>query len=378
LPDSHLYLRSLSTTSPTASPAQFSADFPEIAEDFVLPQPLKPIINPAVFHSSPLRISSHLNMWLHYDVMSNILFQVRGSKKLILFPPQDIKYLGFPAAATTSNIDITPESDRDKIPPGTHPAIATLNPGDALFIPPLWCHAGAPIASTVARSTKGSAANSTSTPLAHVNNDASPGQTYQSTTPAPASNDHDEIPSDDDVLTRATSNTTAYRLSSSEPKSLDSTPLPRPSGLPTPTQTHSPSAPTSSPPAAPTTKDVTHRRDHTNISLNIFFHSLNPTLHAAGRDVYGNRDLAAYEDGRRDIEKIIHRFKRAARKEATTGGKMGGMDGVNGGTKLEAGGVERASDGGLPFRVLEKIPPEITKAYLERLAGELLQKANEL
>ena len=46
-----------------------------------------------------------------------------------------------------------------------------------------------------------------------------------------------------------------------------------------------------------------------NISVNVFFRSLPDSVYLAGRDVYGNRDLQPYEDGRRDVDKIVKRFK---------------------------------------------------------------------
>jgi tRNA wybutosine-synthesizing protein 4 len=41
--------------------------------------------------------------------------------------------------------------------------------------------------------------------------------------------------------------------------------------------------------------------------VNIFFRSLQAG-YAAGKDVYGNRDLQAYEKGRQDIGKIVKSF----------------------------------------------------------------------
>jgi tRNA wybutosine-synthesizing protein 4 len=218
----HLYLRSISSTSPNSAPAQLAVDFPEIADDFELPRPLR-FIQEKV-HSSPLRISGSVNMWLHYDMMANVLFQIRGVKKMVLYPPRDIAKLDFLPGSTTSSLDIFP--DRGK--PGsvaftasTSHFEALLKPGDALFIPPMWSHAGAP-------------------------------------------------------------------LESSGP----------------------------------------------NIAVNVFFRNLESKTYAAGRDVYGNRDLAAYEDGRRDIEKIAGRFA--------------------------------------------EVPWELAKVYLERLSQELMGKAREL
>jgi tRNA wybutosine-synthesizing protein 4 len=219
----HLYLRSISSTSPSSAPAQLAVDFPEIAKDFELPEPLSFIKDKV--HSSPLRISSHkINMFLHYDVMANVLFQIQGMKKMVLYPPRDITRLDFPPGSTTSRLDIFPDNGmpgKIAFTAGTSHFEALLQPGDALFIPPLWSHAGAP-------------------------------------------------------------------LESSGP----------------------------------------------NIAVNVFFRNLESKTYAAGRDIYGNRDLAAYEDGRRDIEKIAGRFT--------------------------------------------DVPRDMARVYLERLAHELMAKAREI
>ncbi|RMZ80227.1 hypothetical protein DV738_g2770, partial [Chaetothyriales sp. CBS 135597] len=249
----HMYLRSISS-SPRTTAAKLSTDWPEIASDFVLPPQLE-YINTHL-HSSPLRISTNVSMWLHYDVMANILFHISSyptptAKDLILFPPEDLKYLSFPTGSTTSTLDIFQElsnsSTSDPIyPPNTHPHLVSLQPGEALYIPPLWAHtAGASPAGVV------------------------------------------------------------------------------------------------------------------NISVNVFFRSLHDSAYAAGRDVYGNRDLMAYEEGRRDVDKIVKRQITCTRiAEAPTGEEENGTDAGNDTGK----GVPRA----------------IAKAYLERLASELLERAAAL
>lgn len=63
-----LYLRSLSSDKPAEKAADIKEDFPTIAEDFRLPPELHMVLANA--HSSPLRISGPVNMWLHYDVCS--------------------------------------------------------------------------------------------------------------------------------------------------------------------------------------------------------------------------------------------------------------------------------------------------------------------
>src|SRR6266487_5884534 len=76
-----LYLRSLSAKKPSSEPSELSKDFPEIANDFQIPPELAFVKENA--HSSPLRISGPVTMWLHYDVMANILCQIRGTKRLV-------------------------------------------------------------------------------------------------------------------------------------------------------------------------------------------------------------------------------------------------------------------------------------------------------
>jgi tRNA wybutosine-synthesizing protein 4 len=61
-----LYLRSLSFDKPSHLPANITTDFPSIAADFQLPPELSLVVENA--HSSPLRISGPVIMWLHYDV----------------------------------------------------------------------------------------------------------------------------------------------------------------------------------------------------------------------------------------------------------------------------------------------------------------------
>ncbi|KAK5165114.1 tRNA methyltransferase ppm2 [Saxophila tyrrhenica] len=213
-----LYLRSLSQSSPADTPANLTDDFPEIAHDFSLPEELAYVVANA--HSTPLRISGPVTMWLHYDVMANVLCQVRGTKKLILFPPSDVAHLGFEAGASSSSLDVFSPTASAETPAlrKTHPREALLEPGDILFIPSTWPHTAAPT-----------------------------------------------------------------------------------SGM--------------------------------SVSVNCFFRSLEAQKYAAGRDVYGNRDLAAYERGRKDVAKIVKGF--------------------------------------------EGVPPHVGGFYLQRLGMELLEQAKK-
>lgn len=57
--------------------------------------------------------------------------------------------------------------------------------------------------------------------------------------------------------------------------------------------------------------------DNLSISINVFFRNLS-SGYAAGRDVYGNRDLQMYENGRRNIEKIVKSMESLPRDIAST------------------------------------------------------------
>jgi tRNA wybutosine-synthesizing protein 4 len=61
-----LYLRTLSSEKPAELPTDLERDFPTIAADFQIPMELGAVKENT--HSSPLRISGPVNMWLHYDV----------------------------------------------------------------------------------------------------------------------------------------------------------------------------------------------------------------------------------------------------------------------------------------------------------------------
>lgn len=125
--------------------------------------------------------------------MANVLCQIRGSKRLLLFPPSDIKHFDFDPGASSSHINAF-ERLRDPRLAATHAHEALLGPGDILFLPPFWLHTALPT-----------------------------------------------------------------------------------SGV--------------------------------SIAVNAFFRNLQGSCYASGKDVYGNRDLQAYEKGRRDIAKIIRSFE---------------------------------------------------------------------
>jgi tRNA wybutosine-synthesizing protein 4 len=211
---SKAYLRATSSSQPNKLPTKLEDDFPAIAADFNIPEVFEAVSSNQ--HSSPLRISGPVSLWLHYDVLSNILCQIRGRKTLHLYPPSDVKYLDYPPGGSSSNTDVL--TSKDPKLRFTHPHVASLKPGDVLFIPPMWSHTATP-------------------------------------------------------------------------------------------------------------------EDGVSVAVNVFWKDLDKG-YAAGKDVYGNRDLQAYENGRRDVEKILKAFR--------------------------------------------DLSPSIAKFYLDRLAGEILDKADKV
>ena len=148
--------------------------------------------------------------------MANVLCQIQGSKKVVLYPPSDIMQLKIAPGDSSSSINIFETGHGSHGPIAhTHPLETILRPGEVLFIPPLWLHATSPL-------------------------------------------------------------------------------------------------------------------ETTSISVNVFFRNLR-TGYAAGRDVYGNRDLQAYEKGRKDVAKVVQSF--------------------------------------------DNLPAPVSRFYLERLADELREKA---
>ncbi|GFR52769.1 hypothetical protein Agub_g15380, partial [Astrephomene gubernaculifera] len=133
-----LYLRSIGE-NPRREAANLSASFPLLAADLRLP----PLFPPSALHSSVLRLGSPgLVLWTHYDVMDNLLIQVTGTKRVLLWPPACHDALH----VTGSSSPITrPQPDPDltafpRFAACPAPLLADLAPGDVLFLPSLWFH----------------------------------------------------------------------------------------------------------------------------------------------------------------------------------------------------------------------------------------------
>lgn len=245
-----LYLRSLSADGPTDRPASLEQDFRSLT-DFALPVEFSECAEN--IHSSVLRVSGPVNMWLHFgkdcsmrgcprailsavnthrsstvvpqpcphpwltrspDVQANIYCQIHGSKRMLLFPPSDVTRLAFAPGASSSSLDVFGCLHSPALA-GTHPLEAEVRPGDVLYLPPL-----VSLVSKYAQA-KECFANRR-------------GKWPHTATPT--------------------------------------------SGI--------------------------------SIAVNVFFRSLGPGAYATGRDVYGNKDLAAYEKGRQDVSRIVSAFSK--------------------------------------------------------------------
>ena len=78
--------------------------------------------------------------------MPNVLCQIRGSKRLILFSPQEVGNLEIPPGRSSSDLNVFDAEVQAKPPLNqTHPYEAILNPGDVLYIPAFWCHTAVPL-----------------------------------------------------------------------------------------------------------------------------------------------------------------------------------------------------------------------------------------
>ena len=105
------YLRAVSSAQPNKLPTKLEDDFPSIADDFKLPKVLSVIKE--TLHSTPLRVSGPVALWLHYDVLANVLCQVTITLNLFHSPLTEASRSQDPKPSTsfpppTSNSSPTP------------------------------------------------------------------------------------------------------------------------------------------------------------------------------------------------------------------------------------------------------------------------------
>jgi len=129
------YFRSTSANRTVVS--NFWKQWPGLAQDLGFP---KFIPREKVF-SSVLRVSSKSSvLFTHYDVMENVLLQIRGQKDVILFSPREVEKL---YSLDGRQLLPDPRSYDAKRFMGVRKANSVrvrLCPGEALYIPAFWFH----------------------------------------------------------------------------------------------------------------------------------------------------------------------------------------------------------------------------------------------
>lgn len=134
--DEKYYLRSLGNDE-RKDVSDIKKQYPEISDDIRFP----PLFAEDKFFSSVFRISSaNMRLWTHYDVMDNMLIQVVGVKKVVLFPPSDFDYM-YMNGDKSEVVDVdSPDLERYPLFANATKFECQLLPGDILFIPALWLH----------------------------------------------------------------------------------------------------------------------------------------------------------------------------------------------------------------------------------------------
>ncbi|OQV06684.1 hypothetical protein CLAIMM_11224 [Cladophialophora immunda] len=293
-------IRSLAARPEDSSPTCPQKTHPDIGDQFEIPAQLRSV--GPLMHSLQLVISKKISTKLQYSAMASIVFQLHGTRKLLLFPPCDQSKLEFPPGAITSHLDIfcdkTPLQEHIfYAPSGTSPHIVIQKPGDALFIPPFWSVASVIYIDGINdkdRRCNGAFSSSTSS----------------------------------EKLSSASSNGS---ISGSESVS-----------------------------------DFKEKRrsqsDWVDATVNLSFRNLKRHLIAASPRHESSPELAAYEEGRRDLENVVKRFTSNVCQPAPA---------LNGQTALK----KSAASSNL---MLANIPKDVARAYLQRLGKELLMQADEL
>ena len=181
-PGERYYLRSVGL-DPRKHTADFPTLFPDLAAECTLVPTAKPtraaggaaggegegrLLDPAAYHSSVLRLASDdTQLWTHFDVMDNMLAQLTGRKRVVMWAPEedDNLYvegssspphhpvLTCPLSLVTRGRYVEGSSSRvadidswnDDEFPRFRRAVprrleTELTPGDVLFIPALWFH----------------------------------------------------------------------------------------------------------------------------------------------------------------------------------------------------------------------------------------------
>jgi tRNA wybutosine-synthesizing protein 4 len=146
--DETWYFRSVGRRPKTRGGAEarelFDVSFPTLAPDFRLAEGSTMASDVyGRLHQSVLRVNQRgMRLWPHYDTLDNVLCQVVGRKRVLLFPPSAIPHL-YMHGSTSKVADMdAPDLARYPLCLAARAAAleVTLHPGDVLFMPNMWCH----------------------------------------------------------------------------------------------------------------------------------------------------------------------------------------------------------------------------------------------
>ncbi|MFN6530672.1 cupin-like domain-containing protein [Nostoc sp. ChiSLP03a] len=127
------------------SEAYFEERFPEIVGDVTYPEYLNRKAFVILWYGfSSTKFSSTTN--LHFDPLHNIFAQIRGRKRILLYPPSN--YLSFyPPLDSPSGVGFNSKVNPDLLNLELFPKFpwqekieVILKPGEILYIPPFWWH----------------------------------------------------------------------------------------------------------------------------------------------------------------------------------------------------------------------------------------------
>lgn len=282
---------------------------PDFAKVFHLP-PQMELIKPLI-QSVQLEVSEEVRSRLLYSTMAQVLVQIDGIRKVLLFPPADLPRLEFSPGSMTSDLDVfydkAPGQQYDFYSPrGTSPHTAVLNPGDALLIPPFWSWATMLL--------------SDDTSTDQFNNVSHRGSIAHS-----------------QVASSVASSPRSARIPSSPTGALLS-------------------------PQSPSTNVEHGQTSPTNVGVIVSFRNLPSDQFSDVTNASGNVELVAYRESRQDLQNIVQRFASG-----------------RGGPRKEARGRPRVNGSASSSDIiLEGIPKDVARAYLQRLGKELLMKADEM
>lgn len=141
LPHENWYYRSIAAHMKSER-ANVWRDFSTLGHDFELPDGAREYIMPRV-HQSCLRINAPpLQLWTHYDTFDNVLCQVVGRKRVVMFPPSAFNDLYMNGSSSpVLNLDAPDLYQYPRFIDACKSATEViLAPGDMLYFPANWFH----------------------------------------------------------------------------------------------------------------------------------------------------------------------------------------------------------------------------------------------